>query len=114
VVELAEVEHRRGSRLLRLDPIADLDALQRDTSALARRIENLRLADWGLWRRDGEASAAAARPTGGHLDGQRWFTVVDTGSLATPSERTAIDEAHNVLPAVTDDRCSNRQSSSAF
>jgi hypothetical protein len=138
------------AKLLRLDPIADLDAfsaLQRitaglpesysvvdvaeaasrhdDTSALARRIENLRLADWGLWRREGEISAAAARPTVGHLDGQRWFMVVDTGSLATPSERTAvalailgnrwqkrrnrnpvliaIDEAHNVLPAATDD-----------
>ncbi len=33
------------------------------TSALARRIENLRLADWGLWRRDGEVSAAAPGPT---------------------------------------------------
>jgi hypothetical protein len=138
------------AKLLRLDPIADLDAFnalahiaaglgdqysvddvagvaaQHDhTSALARRIENLRLADWGLWRRDGEVSAAASRPADGHLGDQRRFVVIDTGSLATPSERTAvslailgnrwrlrrdrhpvlvaIDEAHNVLPAATDD-----------
>ena len=149
-IDFSDLEPEVQAKMLRLDPIVDLDAfnaLQRistelpdtysvvdvaeaaaqrdDTSALARRIENLRLADWGLWRRDGERSAAAARPTGGHLDGQRWFMVVDTGSLATPSERSAvalailgtrwklrrnrhpvliaIDEAHNVLPASTDD-----------
>ncbi len=149
-IDFSDLAPEVQAKLLRLDPIADLDsfnALARitsglpdsysvvdvaeaaaqhdDTSALARRIENLRLADWGLWRRDSEVSAVAARPTEGQLDGQRWFTIVDTGSLATPSERTAvalailgnrwrlrrdrhpvliaIDEAHNVLPAATDD-----------
>jgi len=149
-IDFSDLHPDVQAKLLRLDPIADLDAfnaLERitaelpdsysvgdvaqvaaqyaDTSALARRIENLRLAEWGLWRRDGEVSAAAARPTGTSLADQRSFTVVDTGSLATPSERTAvalailgnrwrmrrgrhpiliaIDEAHNVLPAVTED-----------
>lgn len=149
-IDFSDLDPEVQAKLLRLDPIADLDAfnaLQRitaglpdaysvtdvaeaalrhdDTSPLARRIENLRLADWGLWRRDGEMSAAGARPARDRIDDQRWFMVVDTGSLATPSERTAvalailgnrwrlrrdrhpvliaIDEAHNVLPAATDD-----------
>lgn len=150
-IDFSDLDPDVQAKLLRLDPIADLDdfnALQRvaaglgdsysvadvanaaaqgeETSVLARRIENLRLAEWGLWRRDGEVSAADVRPAAGQLGtGNRWFTVVDTGSLATPSERTAvalailgtrwgmrrerhpvliaIDEAHNVLPAATDD-----------
>ena len=150
-IDFSDLDLDVQAKLLRLDPITDLDsfnalahitaaladtysvvdvaqaAAQDDqTSALARRIENLRLADWGLWRRDAETSAAATRPAGGHLgDDQRRFMVVDTGSLATGSERTAvslailgnrwqlrrdrhpvliaIDEAHNVLPASTDD-----------
>jgi len=149
-VDFSDLAPDAQAKLLRLDPIGDLDtfnalahitaalpdpysiidvadaAAQQDhTSALARRIENLRLADWGLWRRDGEVSAAAARSNLEQLGDHRWFTVIDTGSLATPSERTAvalavlghrwrtrrdrhpiliaIDEAHNVLPAATDD-----------
>jgi hypothetical protein len=150
-VDFSDLAPDAQAKLLRLDPIADLDAFSalahitaalpesysvtdvaeaaarhEHTSALARRIENLHLADWGLWRRDGEVSAVRARPAAEHLgSGRRWFTVVDTGSLATPSERTAvalailgnrwrlrrdrhpvliaIDEAHNVLPATTDD-----------
>ncbi len=150
-IDFSDLDLDVQAKLLRLDPITDLDsfnvlahitaaladtysvvdvaqaaAQDDETSALARRIENLRLADWGLWRRDGETSAAATRPGGGHFDdNQRRFMVVDTGSLATGSERTAvslailgnrwrlrrdrhpvllaIDEAHNVLPAFTDD-----------
>jgi DNA helicase HerA-like ATPase len=150
-IDFSDLDADVQAKLLRLHPIADLDdfnALQQitaqlgasysvvdvaraaaqraETSALARRIENLRLADWALWRRDGEVSAADVRPAAGQLGpGHRWFVVVDTGSLATPSERTAvalailgarwqlrrerhpvliaIDEAHNVLPATTDD-----------
>ncbi len=150
-IDFSDLDPDVQAKLLGLDPIADLDdfnALQRitadlpdrysvsdvadvaaqrnETVAITRRIENLRLADWGLWRREGETSAADARPTAGHVEpGQRWFMIVDTGSLATPSERTAvalailgtrwrlrrdrhpvliaIDEAHNVLPAATDD-----------
>jgi hypothetical protein len=150
-IDFNDLEPEVQAELLHLDPIADLDAFNAlqhitaelgdtysvldvgaaaahhdDTSALARRIENLGLADWGLWRRDGEVSAAADHQAGGRLDSdRRRFMVVDTGSLATPSERTAvalailgnrwqrrrdrrpvliaIDEAHNVLPAATDD-----------
>ena len=93
-IDFSDLDPEVQAKLLHLDPIADLDAfngLQRitaglpdaysitdvaeaalrhdDTSALARRIENLRLADWGLWRRDGEMSAAAARPDTGRADG---------------------------------------------
>jgi hypothetical protein len=135
--------------LFRLDPIADLDdfnALGRitrsltaqysigdvaaaadrspATASIARRIENLGLAEWGLWRRAGEVSAVEMRPAMERVDA-RWFAVIDTGSLETPTERTlvslailgnrwrarrnraplllAIDEAHNVLPAATAD-----------
>ena len=143
-IDFSDLDPNIRAALLQLDPIADLDlfsaltqigeglaepfsvadvaaAAARDerTAPLARRIANLRLADWGLWRRDGEESAATAGIRG------RRFVVVDTGSLSTPTERTvlalailgnrwrarherqpmllAIDEAHNVLPAVTDD-----------
>jgi uncharacterized protein len=80
---------------------------------------NLGVADWDVWRRDGETSIAAAGI------GQERCVVLDIGSLPLPDERTtvalavlgfrwrnraerrpvllAIDEAHNVLPAVTDD-----------
>jgi hypothetical protein len=150
-IDFSDLDTAVQAKLLCLDAIADLDdfnALQRitaalpddysvvdvahaaaqhdDTSALTRRIENLGLAEWGLWRRDGELSAADTRPDGGHfVPGHRRFMIVDIGSLATPSERTAvslailgnrwrlrrerhpvliaIDEAHNVLPASTDD-----------
>ena len=82
---------------------------------LATRIENIGLADWGLWCRPGEVSLVDSAP----LD-QR-CVVFDLGSLDTPAERVlvasaalrwlwrrrdekrpvllVIDEAHNVFPA---------------
>jgi hypothetical protein len=143
-IDFSDLDPQVRAALLRLDPIADLDlfaaltqitddlaepysvgdvasaaAARAQTAPLARRIANLGLAEWGLWRREGEQSAATAGIRG------RRFVVVDTGSLATPTERTllalailgnrwrarrerqpmllAIDEAHNVLPAATDD-----------
>jgi len=130
--------------LLRLHPIADLDdfaALARITASLptpysiedvaraasqdqqtvslANRIVNLRLDRWGLWRRKGEDTVTSIDAAN-----QRCI-IIDTGSLTTPEERTAlalavlgrrwrgrrnrrptllaIDEAHNVLPASTND-----------
>jgi Helicase HerA, central domain len=130
--------------LLRLDPIRDLDqyaALRRltarlgdtysihdladaaaaddATSPIATRIGNLGLAEWELWRRDGETSVAAVG------FGSARCVVLDLGSLARPEERSivalallgrrwamraqrspmllAVDEAHNVFPAATDD-----------
>jgi uncharacterized protein len=134
--------------LLRLHPIGDadeFDALHRITATLsqpysvddvteaahaefaddpiaariARRITNLGIAAWDVWRRDGETSLARVG-----LRDER-CVVLDLGSLAQPDERTvvalallgnrwaqrrdrrpaliAIDEAHNVLPAETDD-----------
>ena len=84
-----------------------------------RRIRNLGIAEWGVWRRDGEMSLARVG-----LGDQR-CVVFELGSLSEPDERAvvalallgnrwyrrrerepvliAIDEAHNVLPAVTDD-----------
>lgn len=128
--------------LLRLEPIRDLDdfamlrsvtsrlsapysisdvarAAAADPAAtqIATRIDNLGLADWALWRRDGEKSIVG--------DALSRCTVLDTGSLSRPDERAAvslvflgnrwarrrdrqpmliaIDEAHNVFPAFTDD-----------
>jgi uncharacterized protein len=134
--------------LLRLHPVDDadeFDALRRITASLpepysvgdvveaamvafagdtlaarvARRITNLRIAEWDVWRREGESSLARMG-----LRNER-CVVLDLGSLARPDERTivalavlgnrwaqrrdrhpaliAIDEAHNVLPAATDD-----------
>ncbi len=134
--------------LLRLHPVRDadeFDALRRITAQLvapysahdvvdaadrsavhdplsgriARRMANLAIADWTIWRRADETSIAQYR-----LSEARCL-VLDLGSLPTPDERTAvaltvlgnrwrnradrspvliaIDEAHNVLPAHTDD-----------
>ncbi len=134
--------------LLRLHPIDDadeFDALRRITASLAepysvtdvveaaneefsddalatrlaRRIANLGIADWEVWRRGEESSLARVG-----LRDQR-CVILDIGSLSRPDERTvvalamlgnrwalrrerrpaliAIDEAHNVLPAETDD-----------
>lgn len=143
-IDFSDLDPDIRAHLLRLDPIADLDEFNalmqitnslpdpfsvRDvadaaagsehTASIARRIENLRLDAWGLWRRDGEKSVAAEGL------GDDRCVVVDIGSLATPDERTAvalailgnrwrarrdrrpmllaIDEAHNVLPATTAD-----------
>ena len=143
-IDFSDLDARVRAALLQLHPIDDLDlfaeltqitdhlaepysvadvataaSADERTAPLARRIANLGLAGWGLWRQAGEESVAAAG-----IRGSR-FVVIDTGSLATPAERTvvalailgnrwrarrdrqpmllAIDEAHNVLPAVTDD-----------
>ena len=132
------------ARLLRLDPVRDLDtyaglrrlvkelgdtysvgalaaaaARHPDTAALATRIDNLGLAEWTLWRRDGETSIAGVDV------GQLRCVVLDLGSLPRPEERAivalallgrrwarraervpvllAVDEAHNVFPATSDD-----------
>jgi hypothetical protein len=143
--DFSDLELDVQARLLRLDPIADLDdfaALRRlaahlgesysigdlasaaaagpTTAKLATRIDNLGLADWSLWRRAGETSITAV-----DLRDARGI-VLDLGSLPRPEERStvalavlgrrwgnrarrqpvllAVDEAHNVFPAVTDDR----------
>jgi hypothetical protein len=134
--------------LLRLHPIHDadeFDALRRITATLAvpfsidvvidaahaafaddpvvqhlvRRISNLGIAAWEVWRRGDEQSLARMG-----LRDER-CVVLDLGSLAQRDERTvvalallgnrwalrrerrpvliAVDEAHNVLPADTDD-----------
>ncbi len=106
VHDVIDAAHARGTD----DPLA---------LRLARRIANLQIADWDVWCREGETSLAR------HALGDQRCVVVDIGSLARPDERTvvalallgnrwaarrdrkpvliAIDEAHNVLPAETDD-----------
>ena len=86
-----------------------------DAAGIVRRIQNLGVADWDLWRRGDEPSIADV-----DVRSQR-CVVFDLGSLQRPDERTvvalallgrrwslrgertpvliAIDEAHNVLPA---------------
>lgn len=88
------------------------------TSAVARRIRNLGITEWDVWRREGETSIADV----GLRDHR--CVVFDLGSLSRPDERTtvalallgnrwrhraerhptliAVDEAHNLLPASTD------------
>lgn len=90
-----------------------------ETRTLATRIDNLGLAEWALWRRDDESSIARVDT------GDVRCVVLDLGSLPLPAERAlvalavlgrrwarrtertpvllAVDEAHNVFPAVTDD-----------
>ena len=132
------------AQLLRLDPIRDLAGFsamrmlaaqlggsysiaefaaaalrQPETAELATRIDNLELADWSLWRREGETSVADV-----DLSDARCI-VLDLGSLARAEERSivalallgrrwarragrnpvllVVDEAHNVFPASTDD-----------
>ena len=143
-VDFSDLDLDVQAALLRLDPIADLDdyaalravterletpysvtdvahlaAQEPQTERISRRIENLGIDRWSLWRTDGETSV-----TGLDTFGQR-CVVVDTGSLAGPDERAAvsmailgnrwkhrrerrpvllaIDEAHNVLPSATED-----------
>jgi DNA helicase HerA-like ATPase len=143
-VDFSDLTFEVQARLLQLDPIQDLDsyaALRRvagglgpsysvhalaseaardvGTRMLSTRIDNLGLAEWALWRRDGESSIA-------HVDtGDVRCVVLDLGSLPRPAERAlvalavlgrrwarraertpvllAVDEAHNVFPATTDD-----------
>jgi hypothetical protein len=132
------------AQLLRLDPIRDLAGFsamrmlaaqlggsysiaefataavrQPETAELATRIDNLELADWSLWRREGETSVADV-----DLSDARCI-VLDLGSLPRAEERSivalallgrrwarragrnpvllVVDEAHNVFPASTDD-----------
>jgi hypothetical protein len=143
-VDFSDLDLDVQAALLRLDPIGDLDdyaALRTVTDQLAepysitdvaqlaasgpttervaRRIENLGIDRWSVWRGAGEESV-----TDLDIEHLRCI-VVDTGSLAAPDERAAIsmailgnrwrrrrerrplllaiDEAHNVLPAVTND-----------
>ncbi len=142
--DFSDVPLEVQARLLRLDPIDDLDgyaslrrltgalgasysiadvaaAATRDpaTADLATRIENLQLASWSLWRQPGETSIASVDVSDARC------VVLDLGSLPDPKERSivalavlarrwarrgerrpvllAIDEAHNVFPAATDD-----------
>jgi uncharacterized protein len=117
---------RTGADLPRPFSVGDvIAALEWDTpgeplvSRLVTRIRNLGIADWDVWRREGETSMATAG-----LRAER-CVVFDLGSLPRPDERTAvalavlgnrwrsrhdrqpvliaIDEAHNILPAVTAD-----------
>ncbi len=91
------------ARVLRLDPIRELDeyhsfcaiasglgvpfsfddvleaAHSADAAPLARRIENLGVAEWDLWCRPGEESVIALQGTGSRC------MVIDVGSLATPT-----------------------------
>jgi DNA helicase HerA-like ATPase len=134
--------------LLRLHPVNDADefhALARTTKSLEapysardvmeaaraaaetdppamhilRRITNLGIAEWDVWRRDGERSITTM-----NLRSER-CVVFDLGSLTRSDERAtvalallgsrwggravrepvliAIDEAHNILPSATDD-----------
>ncbi len=90
-----------------------------ETTELATRIDNFELADWSLWRRAGETSIASVDVR------QARCIVLDLGSLPRAQERSivalavlgrrwarragrnpvlfAVDEAHNVFPAATDD-----------
>jgi uncharacterized protein len=142
-VDFSDLDLDVQAALLRLDPIADLDdyaalrtvterldapysvvdvarlaAQDLATSPISRRIENLGIDRWSVWRIDGERSVTQLDVIG------RRCVVVDTGSLAGPDERAAtsmailgnrwkrrrerrpvllaIDEAHNVLPSATD------------
>jgi DNA helicase HerA-like ATPase len=142
----SELEVEWQALILQLHPIRDLDeydAFRRVTASLptpysvhdvltaagartddplavrlAHRIANLGVADWDVWRRDGETSIVGTSLR------QHRLVVLDVGSLPSPDERStvalvllgnqwrrrgdreprliAIDEAHNVLPAVTD------------
>jgi uncharacterized protein len=90
-----------------------------ETTELATRIDNLELNDWTLWRRAGETSIASVDVR------QARCIVLDLGSLPRAQERSivalavlgrrwagragrnpvllAVDEAHNVFPAATND-----------
>jgi uncharacterized protein len=90
-----------------------------ETTELATRIDNLELTDWALWRRAGETSIASVDIR------QARCIVLDLGSLPRAQERSivalavlgrrwagragrnpvllAVDEAHNVFPAATND-----------
>ena len=113
------IRARRPSGIGRSPTRARAASQNEKTVSLANRIVNLRLDRWGLWRREGEDTV-----TSFDAANQRCI-IIDTGSLTTPEERTAlalavlgrrwngrhnrrptllaIDEAHNVLPASTND-----------
>ncbi len=95
---------------------AALQANELHTHLLATRIENLGVADWGIWCRPGEESLVEASPL------RSPCLVLDLGSLDLAAERLflatvvlrvlwmrrdekqpmllVVDEAHNVFPAV--------------
>lgn len=141
-VHFSELALREQTLLLGLDPVADLDlyaafreavaglgdvysvADVRERAAaldhapggdLATRIDNLEVADWGMWCRPGEVSFVDAAPP------TYSCVVIDLGSLERASERIlvamallealwrrraekrsillVVDEAHNVFPS---------------
>lgn len=142
-VRFSDLERRDEALVLQIDPLADreeyssfwrivehmggddvtlsdiLDVSMRDTAAESRnvslRVRNLGIADWDLWCRNGEPSAADL------LDEEWRAMVLDIGSLDHQAEKLVatlallqklwskreernpilivIDEAHNVCPA---------------
>ncbi len=104
----------------RVSDVAVAAAARPESEHLAVRIQNLGLEHWDLWCRDGEQSLLRDFP-----GGLPRCLVLDVGSLSRPDERStvslvllgnrwarrrervpmliAVDEAHNVFPASTDD-----------
>ena len=67
--------------------VAELAAANPATSAIRKRIENLGIDRWSVWRSAGERSVT-------ELDiASRRCVIVDTGSLAGPDERAALSMA---------------------
>ena len=103
-----------------VDEVAAAAASRPESRELAVRIDNLGLARWDLWRRPGEKSLIRD-----HDKTLPRCLVLDVGSLSRTDERTAVsmvilgnrwakrrdrtpmlvavDEAHNVFPASSDD-----------
>lgn len=141
-IHFSDLARREQTLLLGLDPVVDLALTSafrqataelavpfsaadvRDAAAalgtgagldLATRIDNLEVAEWGVWSRPGEPSLVEAAPL------QRRCLVVDLGSLERAQERTlvalallrylwarraeklpvllVVDEAHNAFPS---------------
>jgi hypothetical protein len=118
--ELSAIAESIGERRYSLDDVLDRARASDSPAArdLALRIENLRVTDWDVWAKGRQPSSADV------LRDSTRATVADIGTLATPSEKSAvaatvlgnlwrrreqrrptlivIDEAHNVCPAEPD------------